>query len=47
MTRAFLLIAHGRPGDATTVHPASLPAFLIVAGLAVTGVVRVLRGRPG
>jgi hypothetical protein len=47
MTRAFLLIAHGRPGDATASHPASLPAFLIVAGLAVTGIVRLLRGRAG
>ncbi len=46
MTRAFLLIGHGRLGDAVSMHPASIPAFLIVAGMAVTGVVRSVRNRP-
>lgn len=46
MTRAFLLIGHGRLADATAMHPAGIPAFLIVTGLAVTGIVRVVRNRP-
>jgi hypothetical protein len=46
MTRAFLLIGHGRLADAAAMHPASIPAFLIVAALATTGLVRSLRNRP-
>jgi hypothetical protein len=46
MTRAFLLIGHGRLGEAFAMHPAGLPAFLIVAGLAVAGIVRAVRSRP-
>lgn len=46
MTRAFLLIGHGRVADAAAMHPASIPAFMIVAGLAMTGIVRILRNRP-
>ena len=46
MTRAFVFIGHGRFADAVAMHPASIPAYLIVAGLAVTGIVRILRGRP-
>lgn len=46
MTRAFLLIGHGRLGEATAMHPASIPAFLVVAGLAVTGIVRIVTDRP-
>lgn len=45
MTRAFLLIAHGRLGEALALHPASPAAFLIVAGMAVAGVVRAARSR--
>ena len=45
MTRAFLLVGHARLADATAVHPASLPAFLIVAGMAAVGLVRAVRGR--
>ena len=44
MTRAFLLIGHGRLSEATAMHPASIPAFLIVAGMALAGIVRALRG---
>jgi hypothetical protein len=44
MTRAFLLIAHGRVAEAAAAHPASLPAFLIVAGMAGLGLVRAIRG---
>jgi hypothetical protein len=47
MTRAFLLIGHGRFADAVAMHPASIPAYLIVAGLAATGIVRIIRNRPG
>ena len=47
MTRAFLLIGHGRFADAAAMHPASIPAFLIVAGLALTGIARIVRNRPG
>ncbi|MHB8836985.1 MAG: DUF2752 domain-containing protein [Candidatus Methylomirabilia bacterium] len=46
MTRAFLLICHGRFADAAAMHPASIPAFLIVAGMAATGVARIIRNRP-
>jgi hypothetical protein len=46
MTRAFLFIGHGRFADATAMHPASIPASLIVAGMAVTGIVRIIRNRP-
>lgn len=46
MTRAFLLIGHGRLGDAFAMHPASLPAFLIVAGLAAAGIYRAVVNRP-
>ena len=46
MTRAFLLIGHGRFADAVASHPASLPAYAIVAGLAVTGIARIVRKRP-
>ena len=46
MTRAFLCIGHGRFADAAAMHPASIPAFLIVAGMAVTGIVRIVRNRP-
>ena len=45
MTRAFLLIGHGRFAAAAAVHPASIPAFLIVAGMAATGIVRIIRKR--
>lgn len=45
MTRAFLLIGHGRVGEATKAHPLAVPAFLIVAGLAVAGAVRAVRER--
>jgi hypothetical protein len=46
MTHAFLLISHGRFADAVAAHPASLPAYAIVAGLAVTGIARIVRNRP-
>ena len=46
MTRAFLLIGHGRFADAVAMHPGSIPAFAIVAGMAVTGIVRIVRNRP-
>jgi len=46
MTRAFLFIGHGRFADAVRMHPASIPAYLIVAGMAVTGIVRIVRNRP-
>jgi hypothetical protein len=46
MTRAFLLIGHGRFADAAAMHPASIPASLIVAGMALTGIVRIVRNRP-
>ena len=45
MTRAFLLIGHGRFADAVGMHPASIPAYLIMAGLALTGLVRIVRDR--
>ena len=45
MTRAFLLIGHGRIGDAFAMHPAGVAAFAIVAGMAVVGIVRAVRGR--
>jgi hypothetical protein len=45
MTRAFLLIGHGGIADATSMHPASVPAYLIVAGMALTGIARILRGQ--
>lgn len=47
MTRAFLFIGHGRFAAAVAMHPASLPAYVIVAGLAVTGILRIIRNRPG
>jgi hypothetical protein len=43
MTRAFLLIGHGRVSEATDAHPLAVPAFLIVAGLAAAGAVRAVR----
>lgn len=46
MTRAFLLIGHGRFGEAAALHPGSIPAFLIVAGMALTGLVRIVRNQP-
>lgn len=46
MTRAFLLIGHGRFSEAVSMHPASIPAFLIVAGMAATGIARIVRNRP-
>jgi len=46
MTRAFLFIGHGRLADATALHPASIPAFLIVTGMALAGIVRIIRNRP-
>jgi hypothetical protein len=46
MTRAFLLIGHGRAAEATAVHPLGVPAFLIVAGLAVVGLCRAVAGAP-
>ena len=46
MTRAFIFISHGRFADAVSMHPASIPAYAIVAGLALTGIVRVVRNRP-
>ena len=47
MTRAFLFIGHGRLADAMALHPASIPAFLIVTGMALTGIARIVRNRPG
>ena len=46
MTRAFLLIGHGRLADAVVMHPASVPAYLVVAGMALAGIVRIVRNRP-
>ena len=46
MTRAFLLLGHGRFADALAAHPASVPAYVTLAGLAVTGIVRIVRNRP-
>ena len=46
MTRAFLFIGHGRFADAAALHPLSIPAFLIVAGMAAAGIVRILRNGP-
>ncbi len=46
MTRAFLLIGHGRFADAVAIHPAGIPAYLIVAGMTVTGIARIFRNRP-
>jgi len=46
MTRAFLLVGHGRFADAAATHPLSIPAALIVAGMAVTGIVRITRNGP-
>ena len=46
MTRAFLFIGHGRFADAAAMHPFGIPAFLIVAGMAATGIVRIFRNRP-
>ena len=46
MTRAFLLLGHGRFADALAAHPASVPAYVIVAGFAVTGIARIVRNRP-
>ena len=45
MTRAFLLIGHGRIADATAMHPVSIAAYLIVAGMALAGIARVFRGQ--
>jgi hypothetical protein len=47
MTRAFLLIGHGRIAEAADFHPLALPAFLLVAGMAVAGIVRAVRGGRG
>ena len=47
MTRAFLLIGHGRLSEATAAHPLAVPAFLIVAGMSVVGIARALRGGRG
>ena len=44
MTRAFLLVGHARFREATAAHPAAVPAFLVVAGVAVVGIVRAARG---
>ena len=46
MTRAFIFISHGRFADAVAMHPASIPAYAIVAGLALAGIVRIVRNRP-
>lgn len=46
MTRAFIFIGHGRFAAAVAMHPASIPAYAIVAGMAVTGIVRIVRSRP-
>jgi hypothetical protein len=46
MTRAFLLLGHGRVADAVAAHPASVPAYVVVAGLAATGIARVVRNCP-
>ena len=46
MTRAFLFIGHGRFADAMAMHPASIPAYVIMAGLAATGIARIVRERP-
>ena len=46
MTRAFLFISHGHFADAMAMHPASIPAYATVAGLAVAGIVRIIRNRP-
>jgi hypothetical protein len=47
MTRAFLLIAHGRPVEATAVHPLALPALAILAVMAVAGAGRIVLCRKG
>lgn len=44
MTRAFVLIGHGRFAEAFALHPASPIAFLVTAGLAVGGIARLLSG---
>lgn len=44
MTRAFLFLGHGRIAEATALHPLSVPAFLVVAGMAIVGLVRAARG---
>lgn len=46
MTRAFLLIGHGRLSDAAAAHPLGVPAFLIVTGMALAGVARIIRNGP-
>lgn len=46
MTRAFISIGHGRFAAAAAMHPASIPAYVIVAGMAVAGISRIVRGRP-
>ena len=46
MTRAFLLVGHGRFAEASAQHPLAVPAFLTVAGLAVVGLARIARERP-
>ena len=46
MTRAFLLIGHGRTAEAADFHPLGVPAFLIVAGMAVAGILRAARATP-
>ena len=45
MTRAFLLVGHGRLAEATAAHPLAVPAFLVVAAMALVGIVRAVRGR--
>jgi hypothetical protein len=45
MTRAFLLIGHGRIAEANGMHPGSVPAYLIVAGMALAGIARIVRDR--
>jgi hypothetical protein len=47
MTRAFLLIGHGRIAEAAGFHPLGVPAFLIVAGMALAGIVRAVTGAEG
>jgi hypothetical protein len=46
MTRAFLLIGLIARA-ALAMRPASVPAVLVRAGSALTGLVRVVRVRPG
>jgi hypothetical protein len=45
MTRAFILIGHGRLADGFRMHPLAPLAFLIVAAYAVVGAARALGQR--